>query len=41
VEDIGRLAVEILVHEIGRKVAGMDKQRVLPTQLLIRKSCGA
>jgi LacI family transcriptional regulator len=41
VEDIGRLAVEILVHEIGRKGAGMDKQRVLPTQLLIRKSCGA
>lgn len=41
VEEIGRLAVEVLVHEIGEKGAAMDKQRVLPTQLLIRSSCGA
>lgn len=41
VEEIGRLAVEVLVHEIGGKGAAMDKQRVLPTQLLIRSSCGA
>lgn len=41
VEEIGRFAVEILVHEIGKKKTGIEKQRVLPTQLLIRSSCGA
>lgn len=40
VENIGRFAVEILVHEIEKQKTAMEKQRVLPTQLLIRKSCG-
>lgn len=40
VDEIGRLAVEILVSEMGNHNTQPDKQQVLPTQLLIRKSCG-
>ena len=40
VEDMGNLAVEILVNEIEKKDIKMDNQRVLKTRLLIRRSCG-
>lgn len=41
VDEIGRLAVEILVSEMGSRDTQPDKKQVLPTQLLIRKSCGS
>lgn len=41
VDEIGRLAVEILVKEINSRGAKMINQQVLPTDLLIRKSCGS
>ena len=41
VDEIGSLAVEILVNTIEKQGGGQEKQRVLPTELLIRKSCGA
>ncbi|WP_422079308.1 LacI family DNA-binding transcriptional regulator [Ulvibacterium sp.] len=40
VDDIGNLAVEILVNEIEKKNMKIENQSVLQTQLLIRKSCG-
>lgn len=41
VDEIGRLAVEILVEEISGRGSEKMKQQVLPTELLIRKSCGS
>ncbi len=41
VEEMGGLAVEILAHEMKKQRGVLEKQRVLPTQLLVRKSCGA
>ncbi len=40
VDDIGNLAVEILVNDIEKKNVKIKSQRTLQTQLLIRKSCG-
>ncbi len=40
VDDIGNLAVEILVNEIEKKNIKIENERVLQTELLIRKSCG-
>ena len=40
VEDIGNFAVEILVNEIEKKKTKIENNRVLKTNLLIRKSCG-
>lgn len=40
VDDIGNLAVEILVNDIEKKHMKIENQSVLQTQLLIRKSCG-
>ncbi len=41
VDAMGNHAVEILVNEIEKKNSMVDNKRVLRTQLLIRKSCGA
>jgi LacI family transcriptional regulator len=40
VDIIGNQAVEILINEIERKNTKIEKQMVLHTELLIRKSCG-
>ncbi|WP_282161002.1 LacI family DNA-binding transcriptional regulator [Ulvibacterium marinum] len=40
VDDIGNLAVEILVNDIEKKNIKIENQSILQTQLLIRKSCG-
>lgn len=40
VDDIGNLAVEILVNDIEKKNMKIENQSILQTQLLIRKSCG-
>lgn len=40
VDEIGNLAIEILVNEIEKKNIKMEDQRILKTKLLIRKSCG-
>ena len=40
VDDIGNIAVEILVNEIEKKKMKIENNRVLKTNLLIRKSCG-
>lgn len=41
VDEIGHFAVDILLDEIEKHETGPESKRVLPTQLLIRKSCGA
>jgi LacI family transcriptional regulator len=41
VDVIGNLAVEILVNDIEKKNIKIENERVLQTNLLIRKSCGA
>ncbi|MGB5556215.1 MAG: substrate-binding domain-containing protein, partial [Flavobacteriaceae bacterium] len=40
VDDIGNIAVEILINDIEKKNIKMENERVLQTNLLIRKSCG-
>ena len=40
VDDIGNLAVGILVNDIEKKHLKIEHQRILQTQLLVRKSCG-
>ncbi|UJH68508.1 LacI family DNA-binding transcriptional regulator [Allomuricauda sp. SCSIO 65647] len=40
VKDIGNTAVEILVNQMEDKNGKIDNNRVLKTELLIRKSCG-
>lgn len=40
VDIIGNQAVEILINEMERKNTKIEKQMVLHTELLIRKSCG-
>ncbi len=39
VEDMGNLAVEILVNEIEKKNMQIENQKTLPTTLMIRRSC--
>lgn len=39
-DELGNLAVEILVNEIENKNEKIDNESVLQTKLLIRKSCG-
>ena len=41
VDEIGRLAVEILVEAISRPGTKKIRQQILPTDLLVRKSCGS
>lgn len=40
VDEIGNLAIEILMNDIEKNNIKMENQRVLKTKLLIRKSCG-
>ena len=40
VDEIGNLAVEILVNDIEKKDLKIEHQSILQTQFLVRKSCG-
>ena len=40
VDEIGNLAVEILVNDIEKKNLKIEHQSILQTQFLVRKSCG-